>query len=170
MFDTQARLRCDRGQPCDTCLRRGLSLSCTYPTPNATGRSGTNQTRASASSNVQDRVEQLESLVVSMMSKVGAGKPNDNVPVAKLEAQSILPLNSESESIENLLPQYSSSIPDSGRISLESAETSYVDSAHWAAILDGVSIFLSFNNKRGLSCQMLTGGTIDCGAQRLLSG
>lgn len=36
-------------------------------------------------------------------------------------------------------------LPDTfGRISLENAETSYVGSAHWIAILDGVCIFLSY--------------------------
>ena len=36
----------------------------------------------------------------------------------------------------------------SGRMTLENAETKYVHSSHWTAILDGVSIFLSWTIKR----------------------
>ena len=140
LLNVHPRLKCDRGQPCETCLRRGLSLSCTYPTPNASQRLNVGQSRPSASSNVQERVEQLESLVRSMMGKTGSGKTVDDLTAMKLDLQRSTAQDAEAENVENLFLQESSSIPGSGRISLESAETSYVDSAHWAAILDGVCI------------------------------
>ena len=140
VLNVQYRLKCDRGQPCDTCLRRGLSLSCTYPNPNASQRPHVGQGRTLASSDVQERVEQLESLVRSMMGKAGTGRSTDDMTVTKLDVQRSPPQNAENDNIANLLSQDSSPLPGSGRMTLESAETSYVDSAHWAAILDGVCI------------------------------
>ncbi len=43
----------------------------------------------------------------------------------------------------NIVSTDRSQLPESfGRMSLENSETSYVESAHWSAILDGVNLLL----------------------------
>lgn len=64
---------------------------------------------------MQDRITQLESLVRTLMNNTIATRPTDQI--ARDPAQLS---------------------DDFGRISLENTETSYVESAHWTAILDGV--------------------------------
>lgn len=138
------RLKCDRGQPCETCDRRGLSLSCTYVYSNASERLDRHQLRPAASAGIQDRIDQLERLVISLMSALNAAKSTDPISTDPIstETHGLQKLSSsvaEHEVDGNMLPQDPSLLSDSfGRISLENAETSYVESAHWTAILDGV--------------------------------
>lgn len=138
------KLKCDRGQPCETCIRRGLSLSCTYSTTSE--RSDRRPPRMMPSSNVQDRIAQLEKLVISLTSTLNTAtrtesiSSNNSIPHAEIFAaarNSVEPINRTGSSE---LFQTPSSLSDSfGRISLENAETNYVDAAHWTAILDGIS-------------------------------
>ncbi|KAJ9621983.1 hypothetical protein H2203_006864 [Taxawa tesnikishii (nom. ined.)] len=65
---------------------------------------------------MQDRITQLESLVRTLMNNTIATRPTDQI--ARDPAQLS---------------------DDFGRISLENTETSYVESAHWTAILDGIA-------------------------------
>jgi hypothetical protein len=66
----------------------------------------------------QEKIGQLEKMVMSLMNGK-EGQP--------LVAQS--------------LPSDPSQLPDSfGRISLENAQTNYVESSHWTAVLDGVCV------------------------------
>jgi len=64
--------------------------------------------------NIQDRIGQLEKLVTTLMSAKG--------PVENVQSKDPLQL-----------------AEDFGRISLENTEISYVEGAHWSAIMDSVS-------------------------------
>ena len=99
----------------------------------------------SSSTGIQDRISQLEGLVISLMSSLNAAQQVERVGKKSGDAESsgvLLPLDVENPVEEAILEtddqtQLSNSF---GRISMENAETSYVGSAHWAAILDGVSV------------------------------
>jgi hypothetical protein len=67
---------------------------------------------------MQDRIGQLESLLVSTLSASNREQSDKN------QAQATEDSSQLSESF--------------GRFSLENSETSYVESAHWTAVLDGV--------------------------------
>ena len=121
-------------------MDRGLSLSCTYVVGNARGLAVTPQ---QTSTNVQDRVKQLEEVVVSLMVKLNA---SNQVRVAEDQAkeneavtQALSRLQGE-QGDTTLSDSYQPSLSDTfGRISLENRETSYVGSAHWTAILDSIA-------------------------------
>jgi hypothetical protein len=114
------RLKCDRGLPCETCARRGLSLSCTYPasTPLQSGK----RLIDPSSTALHKRIAQLEKLVVSMTNGTDSTVVKEN----KDKTESDLPDDST-----KLLPSF-------GRIGLENTETNYVENSHWTAVLDGV--------------------------------
>ena len=67
-IDDQTRLKCDRNLPWETCINRRLSVSCTYI--DSTGQHGMAQSRPpqSSSNKIQERINQLEKLVISLMS------------------------------------------------------------------------------------------------------
>lgn len=53
------KLKCDRGSPCEPCIKRGREAACTYPPPPV----------KSKPANVKGRIRQLESLVVDLMNQ-----------------------------------------------------------------------------------------------------
>ncbi|GME31802.1 uncharacterized protein LTHEOB_1867 [Neofusicoccum parvum] len=117
------KLKCDRNQPCGTCSNRGLSYSCTYvsSTPSAINRVSQSRRYPQASPGMQDRINQLEGLVVTLMNSVNVKpSPTPALPTA---------LNAQDTELSDSF----------GRISLENDETRYVSGDHWIAILDGIA-------------------------------
>ncbi|KAG4433203.1 hypothetical protein IFR05_011311 [Cadophora sp. M221] len=109
----KAKVRCDRGQPCSTCLKKDDADSCSYQqsTPATAGR----YTLA------EDKLQHLESLVTNLIrnqnlaSTVGIAAPDG--------------LDDSSDKLHggHISGEASSEIPDS-----------YVGSTHWSAILDDI--------------------------------
>ncbi|KAK9433076.1 fungal-specific transcription factor domain-containing protein [Lipomyces doorenjongii] len=135
------KLKCDRGQPCETCARRGLSLSCSYVHSNVAEPSDRSQLRPAASTSIHDRIGQLESLVISLMSNANVAKSTYVQSNETHSSTNFLSLVNEHEvDGDKLSEDPPSQFSDSfGRISLENSETTYVESAHWTAILDGIA-------------------------------
>jgi hypothetical protein len=113
------KLKCDRQQPCKTCVDRGLSHSCTFsrtvPTPQ----------EPRAASSVHSRIDQLERLVTDLM----AGNTEHPSPTLPTNSQLQYQCEEDAE-----LP----GTPDRVNISSDSS-ISYTNSSHWTSILDGVS-------------------------------
>lgn len=135
-------MKCDRGLPCESCVRRGLSLSCTYVRSSAPEGVERSQARSVMPVNIQDRIGQLERLVTSLIST-----PNSPAPIAhetRSSIQALSPAISQQGSDQSSQSKISSRFSDSlGHVSLESTETGYVESIHWTTILDGVSVTFS---------------------------
>lgn len=117
------KLKCDRQQPCKTCVDRGLSLSCTYV------RNVPTTQEPKAPHSVHDRIDQLEKLVTSLMS----GKDVEHDSPAT-------PALSQLQHLQHLHEDNDTEIPSTpDRVRFTDDTTSYTNSAHWTSILDGVS-------------------------------
>ncbi|KAJ4365100.1 hypothetical protein N0V83_008718 [Neocucurbitaria cava] len=116
--DKPILLKCDRNQPCKTCVDRGLSLSCTYVRHTAA------PLEPKVPNSVHDRIDQLEKLVTSLMG----GKETD--AGSTLSTMSHL---EQSSGDNSEIP----STPD--RVKFSGDTTSYTNSGHWTSILDGIS-------------------------------
>lgn len=131
------RLRCDRNQPCLTCTARGLALSCAYPNnqaPQSPRPHGAHRARPQAT--VQDRLGQLEQIVVSLMQKTTDGQDRpDQHPVASA------PQDGPQEDSPGLAINTADSPAqsDGGSVWFSSSDAQYVGGTHWAAILDGIA-------------------------------
>jgi hypothetical protein len=116
------RLKCDRKQPCKTCVDRGLSLSCVYvrntPTPK--------ELKDKVPNSVHDRIDQLEKLVTNLMG--GSGNEYASPALSSLVQT---PLHNDDSNAD--IP----GTPD--RVKISGDTTSYTNSGHWTSILDGVS-------------------------------
>lgn len=138
-----ARLKCDRGQPCETCVTRGLSLSCTYVNSSSVqSNSVKSQPRPPAYQKLQDRISQLEGLISSQMKGVtgeviSSHESANSKPIPDFGRQFS---TNEDWSEREKLPQEASQVSKRfGRISVENEGTTWVEGDHWTAIIDGVS-------------------------------
>lgn len=114
------KLKCDRQQPCKTCVDRGLALSCTY-VQNAPAAQ-----EPKVPHSVHDRIDQLEKLVTSLMSGKDIGH---NAPATPAVSH-----------FQHLSEDHDAEVPNTpDRVRFTGDTTSYTNSAHWTSILDGVS-------------------------------
>ncbi|KAK3386677.1 hypothetical protein B0H63DRAFT_391849 [Podospora didyma] len=120
------RLRCDRQQPCKTCVSRGLGLSCAYsPDDRAVSpSSGHTQQFSAPRGTVPDRIVELERLVISLMGQVAPRKDGNAIQLEKMD---------DSDALLDI----HTGPPDFGKISQDSRN--YVGSAHWTAIFDSIA-------------------------------
>ncbi|EON62028.1 hypothetical protein W97_01247 [Coniosporium apollinis CBS 100218] len=62
------KLKCDRGHPCDNCTKRGDASSCSYASPGNRKKSQVSQSSSSSPGDMQNRIDRLENLVLSLMT------------------------------------------------------------------------------------------------------
>ncbi|KAI1412309.1 hypothetical protein F5Y13DRAFT_180119 [Hypoxylon sp. FL1857] len=122
------KVKCDRQQPCRTCSLRGLAMSCIYP--DATSRPSDREPH----NTVQNRIRELESLVHVLMQRAASKNPSNVTNQASVDT-------SVPHTIEDSPdPGAGAGEPsDCGTLRNTPAGTSYVDGAHWTALLDGIS-------------------------------
>jgi hypothetical protein len=134
------KLRCNRQQPCDQCMKRGKDPACQYLAPPPKKR----QNR-----NTKDRIAHLEGLVVQLMNRDGSAASDS----AQNTTGSLSSGNSSGPSPQLDTPS-TNSIKDSpgsssdsghdvsagafGQLTISKGEASYKGAAHWEAILEGV--------------------------------
>lgn len=144
------KLKCSRTRPaCDQCEKRGKASLCSYPPP---------ATRSRKDQNVKGRIRHLEQLVQQLAANAQApGSPSvrnhgGNVPtsdsndsIERVNADSqFTPPESEGDSIAsrgsvNLPSPEDQPAVGFGHLNISRGETSYVGTAHWASILEGIS-------------------------------
>ncbi|PYH73109.1 putative transcription factor [Aspergillus vadensis CBS 113365] len=124
----QRKSRCDRLQPCTSCVARGHSCVYVARKPPA---SPLQPTPVGAAAGLHDRLVQLERLVKSLMPD---GVNNDEV------RQLATPDTTPSSSIR---PGSGGSVLDAqsdcGSMQITDSELQYVAGEHWAAILDSIA-------------------------------
>ncbi|KIW14545.1 hypothetical protein PV08_07329 [Exophiala spinifera] len=126
------KLKCNRGHPCETCIRKGDVESCTYgkaglvpskPDFSSTsGANGANNNRGKA----QERLRHLEQLVMQIVDKGGRpSQPRPNQSTIRSDATATVSTNA--------------SIAREGQFHIETADESrYMGSTHWSAILQNI--------------------------------
>ena len=146
------RARCDRLLPCSTCSSKGLDSLCAYAVAQAV-LSG----RPHGSAHVQDRINRLENLVISLMQQAAPSPhglpPEPNYPAAYLP---ITPDQGPHEDVstcasgnylerpmatntEQTQRPISPSPTDYGSIRNQESGASCISSAHWTAVLDSIA-------------------------------
>ena len=111
-------MRCDRGHPCSSCVKRGDAAICEYL--GSTGSSLNISHRAVA----EDRLEHLESIVKHLMQHQKSSQPGSGI----ISEEPVTP------------PELPSGPVDAGdkTISANVDNITYVGSTHWSAILDDI--------------------------------
>lgn len=170
------RVRCDRKMPCNTCVNKGIALSCTY-TPGP-------QLKATVS--VGDRIQGLETLVrsllqqqqgqipqppvklpddpsVELLTPSFGGTPGQSPPNTSLTSVEHETRPTNVLTVENVSPSISSAyatLPapsENTSMRMNSHGANYVGSVHWAAVLSSISELKDHYEKEE-ETRMLTGG------------
>lgn len=155
------KLKCNRGHPCDNCTKRGDTQSCSYATPGNKRRGGSGAGGVNGTpDDMQNRIDRLEGLVLSLMSTGASQGPS----TARAAAQAAID-QSRSNSLSNaseykmdgdgsgLMQQesYQSRQPgedDSeveqvregiGIMKVDNGRAVFASDAHWYAILGEIS-------------------------------
>ncbi|KIW59633.1 hypothetical protein PV05_04070 [Exophiala xenobiotica] len=129
------KLRCDRGHPCETCIKKGDTASCTYgKSPLMTSRSEALNNDAASTSNrgkAQERLRHLEELVMRMVDSDTTGNGIDAPQSADdKDDMTAVPGNTNTDA--------NASIAREGQMQHGSIESRYAGSTHWSAILQNI--------------------------------
>ncbi|KFX97311.1 hypothetical protein V490_02857 [Pseudogymnoascus sp. VKM F-3557] len=111
------KLKCDRGRPCEKCVRRNDEAACTYDF-----RSGAPQKNSAGRVAPQEKLLEIEKLVMQMMDSRSSA-------IQRVEA----PIVSQPQT-DNVI----SSLGAEGHLHQDSSETRYAGSTHWSIILDNI--------------------------------
>jgi hypothetical protein len=134
------KLRCNRQQPCDQCLKRSKASSCQYLAPP--------EKKKKRANNTKERIAHLEGLVVQLMNKnpsesgssswsaIEKSQSEDSSSQSPPDASAV---TSTDECINQPTRNDLSDTATAGQLKVYNGETSYHGSAHWEAILQDVS-------------------------------
>ena len=148
--EAHGRLKCNRSQPCENCVKRGDSMSCSYAAPGSRKKHSTPSSSSGGSDDMQNRIDRLEGLVLSLMT-------NGSQSAGPVAAQRALSLQSSPGSMEypqdleidgveeNIAPRGEESDTEQvaqslGVMKVDNNKSMYYGEAHWAAILSDVLI------------------------------
>ncbi|KAK7887954.1 hypothetical protein LTR67_009348 [Exophiala xenobiotica] len=135
------KLRCDRGHPCETCVKKGDTASCTYgksPLMPSKPDDFLNNNAADTSNRnkAQERLRHLEQLVMRMVdndmtgTSIDAPKSSDNDNDDDDDDFSAVPETTDTNT--------TASIAKEGQMQHGSIESRYAGSTHWSAILQNI--------------------------------
>ncbi|KAK9425899.1 hypothetical protein SUNI508_12792 [Seiridium unicorne] len=137
-FCRKRKLRCDRKQPCESCVKLGQAATCSFPFPQLQRTQGHGPVDPGIQNTFHGRIDHLESLVRSLVEK-------QQDKTATLNPRNKEAFKATASDDEEVLTH------NFGRINLQVHESSYVESNHWMAILDEIS-----------DLKDLMGGQSDC--------
>ncbi|KAI0436241.1 fungal-specific transcription factor domain-containing protein [Xylaria telfairii] len=134
------KLKCNREQPCSSCERRCLGLSCTYQSSTELSFGVEKSQTSKHPGRSQDRIQQLEDLVIKLMHTTSTATSALQLqPAASVSHPYAASEDTQATAIEGEEIPDNVSSSDYGAIKLNNKEGTYVSSEHWAAILDGIS-------------------------------
>lgn len=144
--DVVARLKCNRAHPCENCIKRGDSASCTYAQPGARKKSTLNQGTFNSPDDMQNRIDRLEGLVLSLMTN-GAQSAGPAAAAAAISGTGSTTLgknSSETNGDENGADGQEESDTEQvtksfGIMKVDNNKSYYISEAHWSAVLNDVS-------------------------------
>ncbi|KAF2728274.1 hypothetical protein EJ04DRAFT_449644 [Polyplosphaeria fusca] len=152
------KLKCNRGHPCDNCTKRGDTASCTYATPGSRKKSSSSTGSATSPDDMQNRIDRLEGLVLSLMTNgaQSAGPAAAQAAIADSMSngsvdhpydlvngpESIKEEDEEGE--ESEVEQVAKSI---GVMKVDNNRAVFASEAHWYAILGEISEVKNYFNE-----------------------
>ncbi|KAL5335278.1 hypothetical protein BJX70DRAFT_327486 [Aspergillus crustosus] len=143
------KLRCCRTHPCTNCVKRDEASSCTFVGRGPRGRSSQGQ---ASPTHVQDRLQHLENLILSFAQRKKKDEPRgQDVSSSVLPPASdslgtgqpllVTPVATSSEGTGTETEAGDSPAGSMGKLVVKESGTSYIESAHWKAILEEINEF-----------------------------
>ncbi|KAI9651115.1 hypothetical protein NHQ30_001152 [Ciborinia camelliae] len=156
------KLKCNRSHPCENCTRRGDASSCSYAAP---GTRKKNQSQGATSpDDMQNRIDRLEGLVLSLMTN-GASSAGPAAAAAAINSQSdsagsSFPLDLEQDD-DDMIKEGSDEDSDVDgvanslgvmKVDPDKGKTTYLGDSHWHLVLADIAEVKSYfiNHKKEL--------------------
>ncbi|KAB8206196.1 fungal-specific transcription factor domain-containing protein [Aspergillus parasiticus] len=135
------KLKCCRTYPCTNCKKRGEALSCTFVGRGPRGRTLHGRTSPTL---VQDRLQHLENLILSLTQKkslaenhdIHRPEEHDGPATSRTTDDRVTP---RPPSTSTGFKPKESPLDPSSKLVMENTGTSYIDGAHWTAILEEIN-------------------------------
>ncbi|CAI7590339.1 unnamed protein product [Penicillium glandicola] len=156
------KLKCNRSNPCENCVKRGDAASCNYAQPNSRRKNLTQQS-STTPDDMQNRIDRLEGLVLSLMTN-GAQSDGPTAAMAAISGESSAgstgfshDLEIDEEGMEGAEDSETDQVTKSfGVMKMDNNKTYYISEAHWASVLNDISEVRSFftTHKKQIDEQM----------------
>ncbi|KAF1992058.1 hypothetical protein K402DRAFT_78111 [Aulographum hederae CBS 113979] len=143
------KLKCNRGHPCDNCTKRGDVDSCTYASPSTRKKSQTGHGPAATSDDMQNRIDRLEGLVLSLMTNGAqsagpaaaaaaiAGSMNSSSTDAGYDVENPETIAEEMEDQDDSeVDHVTKSV---GMMKVQNDKHMFISEAHWYSILSEIT-------------------------------
>ncbi|KAJ5591872.1 uncharacterized protein N7459_002241 [Penicillium hispanicum] len=146
------KLKCNRTHPCENCVKRGDAASCSYAQAGARKKnSPQQQTSPTSPDDMQNRIDRLEGLVLSLMTN-GAQSAGPAAALAAISGESSGPSTGLSNELdfdedgngmadESDTEQVTKSF---GVMKMDNNKSYYISEAHWASVLNDISEVRNF--------------------------
>ena len=142
-------MKCNRAHPCENCVKRGDAVSCNYAQASSRKKNPPSQTSPTSPDDMQNRIDRLEGLVLSLMTN-GNQSAGPAAALAAISAESSAGSTGLSNEIdvddieddaegtheESDTEQVTKSF---GIMKMDSGKYYYISEAHWASVLNDVS-------------------------------
>ncbi|KAK7943454.1 uncharacterized protein PG986_012567 [Apiospora aurea] len=154
------KLKCNRGTPsCENCVKRGDTQSCTYASPASRRRNQSNATANATPDDMQNRIDRLEGLVLSLMhggasidaSSIEAPAANAHASGASMTDSSGPRLDRDDEASMRDEVDEDSDVDDGLATSLgvlkvdaDRGKSMYIGQEHWHTLLADITEVKSF--------------------------
>ncbi|OQD69169.1 hypothetical protein PENPOL_c002G08550 [Penicillium polonicum] len=141
------KLKCNRTNPCENCVKRGDAASCNYAQPNSRKKNSTQQV-SNTPDDMQNRIDRLEGLVLSLMTN-GSQSAGPAAAMAVLSGESSAgsarDIDVEEEGMEGAEESDTDQVTKSfGIMKMDNNKSYYISDAHWASVLNDISEVRSF--------------------------
>ncbi|KAL4798292.1 hypothetical protein BDV19DRAFT_377164 [Aspergillus venezuelensis] len=140
------KLKCNRAHPCENCVKRGDAHSCTYAQTNSRKKNSANQAASTSPDDMQNRIDRLEGLVLSLMtngsqsegpaaamaaisgtnSSIGSAQLHDDL---EIDDDAAIQEESDTEQVTKSF----------GIMKVDNNRSYYISDAHWASVLSEIS-------------------------------
>ncbi|KLJ10812.1 hypothetical protein EMPG_13813 [Blastomyces silverae] len=142
------KLKCNRGMPCENCVKRSDAPSCTYAQPKTRKKPVSNQDSPVSPDGMQSRIDRLESLVLSLMTNgsQSAGPTAAHAAISadstssasRQDTQELIGDEMDDGEEESDTEQVTKSFGVM-KVDTKTQKTYYVSEAHWMMVLNDIS-------------------------------
>ncbi|KAL8761348.1 MAG: hypothetical protein Q9184_002512 [Pyrenodesmia sp. 2 TL-2023] len=148
------RLKCNRTQPCENCVKRGDAMACSYAAPGSRKKHSGASSSSSGPGDMQNRIDRLEGLVLSLMTNgaqsAGPAAASRSLSMSASTGSMEYPpdmgvdgvnnqngmMRPDGEEGESETDQVAQSL---GILKVFDNKSMYFGDAHWATILQDIS-------------------------------
>nr|XP_001398046.2 C6 transcription factor [Aspergillus niger CBS 513.88] len=148
----QRKLKCNRAQPCENCIKRGDATSCSYAQANVRKKHPPQLSASSSPDDMQNRIDRLENLVLSLMTNgsqsggpaaalaaiSGNSSSTGSVPLTgDVDIEDEAPNAPEESDTEQVTKSF-------GIMKVDNNKSWYFSEAHWATVMNDITEVRNF--------------------------